>query len=134
MWVILVLFFVALTLPIRIAFYEEDSTLWKFINFTIDGTFCIDIILTFFTALSDPEDNACYIIDKKVIAKSYLGSWFIIDLISIIPLDQILSSASSKLAQLGKFGRFARFTKLIRLMRIVRMAKLFRICKDRKKL
>lgn len=133
MWVVIVLIFVAFTLPVRIAFYETDSTLWKCINLTIDSTFGIDVILTFFTALPDPENND-FITDKGKIARLYLKGWFPIDVISIIPLDKIFEKISASLAQLGKFGRFARFTRLIRLFRIVRMAKLLRICRDRKKL
>lgn len=96
MWVMIVLFFVAVTLPIRIAFYETDSTLWQVINYTIDTTFASDIILTFFTIVPDLEDTG-YITDRGKIAKMYLTSWFAIDIISIMPIDKMVSNATNKL-------------------------------------
>ena len=42
--------------PWRIAFGEdEDPIEWKIINYTIDGCFCIDIIVIFFSAYYDDE-------------------------------------------------------------------------------
>lgn len=133
LWVVIVLLFVAFTLPWRIAFYENDSTLWKIINYTIDGTFAIDMLLTFFTIIPDSQ-NGGFISDKKKIAISYLKGWFAVDLISILPIDKIAQGASAKLVQFTKFSRFSRFARLIRLFRIIRMAKMFRLCKDRKRI
>lgn len=95
-WIILVLLFVAVTLPVRIAFYETDSTLWKIINYTVDSSFAIDVVLTFFTAVPDPENNDL-ITDKSTIAKMYLKSWFLIDVISIVPIDKLMTEGSNKL-------------------------------------
>lgn len=129
----IVLLFVAATLPWRIAFYENDSKLWQGINYTIDGTFAIDMLLTFFTIIPDTE-NGGFISDKKKIAVIYLKGWFAVDLISILPIDKVAQGASSRLVQFTKFSRFSRFARLIRLFRIVRMAKMFRLCKDRKRI
>lgn len=63
-WIAVVLVFVAFSLPVRIAFYEKDSMLWVIINITIDITFSIDIILTFFCAIIDTENNEL-ITDKR---------------------------------------------------------------------
>lgn len=52
-WVVIVLLFVAATLPFRIAFYDKDSKKWVVINGLIDLTFLIDMILTFFTTIPD---------------------------------------------------------------------------------
>ena len=50
--------------------------------------FLIDIILTFFTSVTD--DKQVYeITDKWEIAKKYLKGWFWIDVLSILPLDLI---------------------------------------------
>lgn len=88
LWIVIVLLFVAFTLPWRIAFYETDSTLWMVINYTIDGSFLIDMIMTFFTIIPDTQ-NGGFISDKKKIAMSYLKGWFTVDLISILPIDKI---------------------------------------------
>ena len=133
MWIIVVLFFVAITLPYRIAFSEKDSTTWQVINYIVDSSFAVDMVLTFFTTIPDPENNTI-ITSKKTIALAYIKSWFFVDLISIIPIDKFIASGTSRLTQLTKFSRFTRFSRLVRLFRIIRMAKMFRICKDRKRI
>lgn len=132
-WLIFVLIFVAFTLPYRIAFSEDDDTTWTVINFIVDFSFVIDIMITFFTAIPDHETNGL-ITDKRLIAIDYLKSWFWIDLISIIPLDKMISNNSGDMLKLAKFSRFARFTRLIRFFRILRMVKMIRICRDRKRI
>lgn len=127
------LLFVAVTLPFRLAFYEKDDLTWKVLNGVVDGSFAIDIVLTFFTAIPDQLSRG-YITDKKKIALVYLKSWFIIDIISILPIDLIVANASSKLMGVLKFGRFARFAKIMRLLKVIRMARLFRLCKDRNRM
>ena len=91
------------------------------------------MILTFFTAR---QGNCTHdlVTEKRKIALMYLKSWFIIDLISIIPIDYILQNSSTKLGNFAKFSAFSRFPKLTRLFRIIRMTKMFRICKDRKRI
>ena len=59
------------------------------INSFLDTFFFIDIIFNFNTAYYDEY----YAIEDKrnVIAKSYITSFFMIDLISIVPFDVIFS-------------------------------------------
>jgi len=87
-WLIFVLFWVAFTLPYRIAFADDDNLTWNIINYFVDGCFLLDMFLTFFTAILDTETNGL-ITDKRKIALNYLKGWFIIDLISILPFDKI---------------------------------------------
>jgi potassium channel len=79
--------------PLRLAFYEEDSTEWKIINSSIDFFFLIDMIFTFFQTYFD-DKNHIHISDKKKIALKYLKTWFFLDLISIFPFDYILNAAN----------------------------------------
>ena len=50
-WVVLILFFVALTLPFQIGFVEEPGIGWVVLNYIVDVTFAIDMVLTFFSAI-----------------------------------------------------------------------------------
>ena len=50
--------------PYRIAFYDEDSIGWLVIDGIVDGLFAIDMILTFFTAYFDNDENI--VLDRKV--------------------------------------------------------------------
>lgn len=137
LWVIFVLITTAVILPFQIAFVEKPGTAWKIVNYTIDISFLIDMLLTFFTAINDPETNML-ICDKKAIAKTYLSGWFIIDVISILPIDLMINTegtaGNKAMMQMAKMSRLSRISKFIRLVRIIRMAKMLRICKDRKRI
>jgi len=55
--------------------------------------FYTDIILNFFTAL-ETEDHQLED-EFRVVASNYLSGWFIIDLCSVLPFDQISMSFTS---------------------------------------
>ena len=72
--------------PLDLAFAElADRPEWPVINRIVDVFFLSDMLLTFFSALQDDEFYT--IEDRKEIAKLYLKGWFLIDLVSILPLD-----------------------------------------------
>lgn len=122
----------AILTPLQLAFVEEDNLQWILVTGLIDASFGVDIILTFFSGYFD-ESDMHMVADKKIIAKRYLKFWFWMDLISIVPFDQIISLTSSD----GKAGQVAKITrvgKLYKMIRMVRMVKMFRIVKDRKKI
>ena len=54
-YIMLVLCFVTLTVPYRLAFSEEDNTTWEVINYIIDISFVIDMIFCFNTALFEED-------------------------------------------------------------------------------
>lgn len=54
---------------------------------TIDSLFCLDVILNFFTAFED--ENGELVVSKEKIAKYYLKSWFLVDLVSSIPISAL---------------------------------------------
>ena len=74
----------------RIAFGPVNEPIgWKLISITLDSMFLIDIFVNFNSAFYDDE----YVIvqNRKVIAKQYARSWFLIDLLAIIPLEDAFS-------------------------------------------
>ena len=60
-----------------------------------DSFFAIDIIVTFFTIYNNKNDMVD-VIDRKQIAINYIRTWFFIDLISIVPLDEVIKVMSFK--------------------------------------
>lgn len=102
----LLLFFVTITVPVRLAFYEDDTFNWKIINSGIDFFFLVDIILTFFSTYLD-EQHHQEIKDHKTIAIRYLKSWFVLDILSVFPIDYIIST--------GKINHVARILKIGKL-------------------
>ena len=75
--------------PYRIAFSETDPLEWIILNFMIDFTFLIDIIFSFMSAYYTDEfvlvDNRC------TIAQNYMMSWFLIDILAIIPFENMVT-------------------------------------------
>ena len=69
--------------------------------------------------------------DKGRIAKSYLFSWFIVDVISIFPFEFILKGEGN--TNVGNLAKVSRIGKLYKLIKILRMIKMIRLFKDRKK-
>ena len=114
-----ILVFTAITTPMRLAFFDDDDFTWTTINNVIDSLFGLDIIFCFFTTIEDEDDEL--IIDKKVIAITYLKSWFFIDLLSILPVSEFMNT--------GDFSNLARIARLPKLYRLIRMVKLVRIMK-----
>lgn len=120
-WMVIILFFVLFTLPLRIALYKKDSVPWMVINYLIDLHFVADMVITFFTALPIPGEKE-FVTNRKEIAINYLTGWFVIDLLSVLPFPQMVP---------GSHARYVRFAKLLRLLRLLRLLKLTRLVRDR---
>lgn len=69
----------------------KDTTVFTVIGYAIDFSFLIDMVLTFFTIEFD-EKSFKWIETHRDIAKAYLKGWFLMDLVSIIPLDLIFKN------------------------------------------
>jgi hypothetical protein len=119
-----ILIFSAITTPFRIAFSETDDLEWTIINYTVDSTFFIDIIICFMSAFEDENEELVY--DRCVIVKTYLKSWFIIDLFSILPLSELMETSD-----FSSLARIARLPKLYRLIRMFKLIRLLKVIKER---
>ena len=119
MFISVILIFTAVVTPYRIAFTESDELEWQIINYFIDATFVIDIFICFISAFEDENEELVY--QRCEIAKSYLKSWFFLDLFSILPISEIMDS--------GDFASLARIARLPKLYRLIRMFKLIRLLK-----
>ena len=80
---------VCMAMPVTIAFKSETNT-WCKIYYITDFFFLIDMILTFYTTLP-PKNEEKEIVDRKIIAKTYLKGWFPVELLAVIPFDLIFS-------------------------------------------
>ena len=61
------------------------------------------------------------LLNHKKIIKKYLQSWFIIDIISVIPLNNVFKS--------GKYSGLTKISKLPKLYRLIKLTKLLRMTK-----
>ena len=121
MWDLLIAFLIlysAIITPYEIAFSDSSKVSW--FEILIDIFLGIDIVLTFFSAYTDDEENL--VKNHKKIIKKYLKSWFIVDIISVLPISYIFH-------QQGKYSGLTKISKLPKLYRLVKLTKLLRITK-----
>ena len=55
LWVLVILLIISLVVPYRLAFDESDNNAWFVVYLITDCFFLIDIILTFFTTVTDEK-------------------------------------------------------------------------------
>jgi hypothetical protein len=77
--------------PVLLGFAVEAMP--DYLGLFIDLSFCADIVITFRTMLYQQSEQA-YIVDLKVISRSYLEGMFIIDVFSSVPFDFIINGTS----------------------------------------
>lgn len=129
MTTLLFMLWVVIDVPFMVAFdVAIDVNVWdwhRIISLMVDVFFMLDVILNFNTGV---EIGGIVSMDRIVIAKDYLKSWFWIDIVSAFPLDLVLqgsagsnSANSTQVVKLAKMGRVVRMFKLIRLLRIARV-------------
>jgi hypothetical protein len=82
---------VCMIMPVTTALKIESNT-WCKVFYISDFFFLIDMIFTFFTTLP-PKNEDKEVVDRKVIANTYLSGWFPIELLAIMPLDLLFSIA-----------------------------------------
>lgn len=113
--------------PLQIAFYstseDDDSVSVVIASSTVAVIFFIDIFLNFRTGIEDTQSDLV-VLEKKEIARSYLGSWFLIDVLSSIPFDAFYFIIVH-LTVLGDHHHF--YYKVIRLLGLFKVFRLFRV-------
>ncbi|KAH9579394.1 anaphase-promoting complex subunit Hcn1, variant 2 [Schistosoma haematobium] len=78
-------------LPVIISFFNDDLPgNWLIFNSISDTLFILDIIVNFRTGIIRNDFVDDIILDPTEIAREYLKTWFILDMISSIPMDYVL--------------------------------------------
>jgi len=96
--------------------------------------------LNFFSAID--VGNGVYETDKRIIAKTYLKGWFLMDVVTTVPYQlleelrkdgKLFSSSSSSPGGVAntKLLRIARVSRLHRLIRIFKLFKVMRVFRSR---
>jgi hypothetical protein len=88
-WEIIILICLMITCikaPLDIAFIDQHNPI---LRYTVDVLFSIDIFIIFNSAYYNAQYDL--ISDRKQIASNYLKSWFLIDLLAVVPLDLIMT-------------------------------------------
>jgi hyperpolarization activated cyclic nucleotide-gated potassium channel 1 len=117
------LFYTATVLPYRVCFNYLQTSEWVLADLIIDCLFFTDILINFNTGIISISGKLT--LNRHEIAKKYIKSWFILDLISCLPLDYIFSNEPNTTI-LNKMLRILKVTRLYRIAKILRLLKLMR--------
>ena len=116
----LLILYSAIVTPYDIAFSNSNNV--NVFEIFIDIFMGIDIILTFFSAYTDDEENL--VKNQKKIIKRYLKSWFIIDILSVLPISYFFKANKSNIAGLTKISKLPKIYRLVKLTKLLRMTKM----------
>lgn len=121
---------VAFVVPFRLGFdVEVDIASFAFaVDTIVDTFFLVDVFFQFRTAYLLP--SGFLEVRFEEIAKKYMGSWFIVDLVASLPLTYVaLIYQASKTDDSGPSDNlsFAKTLRMVRLAKMLRVARLKRI-------
>ena len=112
------IFLSCIEVPFSLAFLKNPPVLLVVIGSCVEVFMVVDILLTF---------NTCFVQEHIVvksrlaIAKRYLRSWFLIDLISSLPIDSMAEIMGSENSGSLRALEVLRVTRLFRLLRLTRL-------------
>jgi len=78
--------------------------------------FLLDIVINFFVGYVDKE--GLVVMHLAPIAKKYLSSWFILDIVASVPLEWMELNSSANQLRVIRFLRLLRMARLMRLMKM----------------
>ncbi|KAK2503130.1 hypothetical protein MC885_014974 [Smutsia gigantea] len=110
---------------------EENSPPWIVFNVLSDTFFLLDLVLNFRTGIV-VEEGAEILLAPRAIRTRYLRTWFLVDLISSIPVDYIFlvvelePRLDAEVYKTARALRIVRFTKILSLLRLLRLSRLIR--------
>lgn len=108
----------ATMIPLTIAFSEQPVELDN-LDFAMQAFFSIDILINFNLAF---YELGALVTSRIAIAKRYLLSWFIFDIIATFPNELVICGQfSCDASNLSKSFRLLRFFKMFRLVRLAKL-------------
>ncbi len=132
------LFYTATVTPFEVAFLgDETPAAWNeaatyglfYTNSIVNLIFFIDMCMAFFTAYrSDRKEGGHWVKNLSKIRGHYMRTWFWIDIVSIIPFDEIQMSMGGGGGDMSKL-KIIKCIRLLRLLKLVRVLKASRVYK-----
>ena len=117
----LILIYSSIILPYKMAFYDNETTSDEVIDWICTVVLLCDLILSFFTAYIDNDDNV--IKNRKKIIHNYIKSWFVIDVLSIVPFNYFTFINNRVNNTWTSFPQVFRLLRMFKLIRITKLLK-----------
>lgn len=124
--IMLIVLYSAILIPIEVGFPDlVFGVSWRSISVLMDVLFFLDVVQNFFVGFYVSEEEPM-VRDRRQIARKYLTSWFIPDVLAVIPADYVINGPDTKSRDNSVLS-----LKLARMIRLVRITKLARLIKLR---
>ena len=127
-----VLCYQAFEMPLRLAFEEYlysrvGLSACRWVELLIDTLFLVDLVLNFF--LSYLDDDLQVVTDHTRIARRYLSSWFLVDLLGGVPVDAFFPAYWRALSASTQRDSDAALSGTVGLLKTVKLSRLFKMLK-----
>eukprot|EP01048_Picozoa_sp_COSAG05_P009401 COSAG05_NODE_769_length_7449_cov_7.225034_1_plen_928_part_00 len=125
----MLLLYCAFSIPVRVSFDFQLSRGMEIVEFCIDLFFMVDVFVNFATGYVISEDGEEPVIEThhKKVAIHYIRTWFIIDVLSALPINFMLGHETLGGAnRLPRLLRIPKLVRMVRLLRLIRLVKLLR--------
>jgi len=113
------LFYIVCTLPLSLAFGEYITRELALFETFLDVFFLVDVVLNFRTTYTNSKNEV--VRDGWRIASQYLRTWFLLDLLSSLPVDRLdVGVPPVQPIRLLKVGKVMRVFKMLRFRSLMR--------------
>ena len=128
---VLSLLYIGIMVPLRLCFSDlkelspPDRLFWA--EAAMDFLFIVDVVVNFRTAAYTQYGDIE--VDRTVLAKQYIRSWFLIDVVACLPLRYVVLVTESVSKQQDPGGGTSTSTgfKALKILRLLRLAKMLRL-------
>lgn len=117
-WMLLNIMFTVLVTPWRISFQVPTRAFGLVLAGIVNISFVVDTALHFFTAM---EMESALLTDRKEIARRYLKSWFLLDLLTCLPYTTLLRNVVPPSLRAIAPLRGLRLLKLLKVVKVYTM-------------
>jgi len=121
----MLLLFTATVTPFEVGFLEpakSASNTIFIINRVVDAGFIVDVIVNLFLGYK-LSGTSLVVFNHWQILKRYLGHWFVVDVVSVLPFDTVALFMDTDHANIRTASRSLRLLRLLKLLRLLRMAR-----------
>lgn len=126
--IFLLLLWTVTVMPYRLCFLDTIGDVMFSIELLIDSLFLTDVILNFNLCYYDQSNQL--VVSRKLIAKRYLKTWFVVDFLGCFPFQLISTDenadSNTEYSKFLRIFRFSRFTKIFKIVRLLKMVRIFR--------
>jgi len=126
LWIVLLTLYSVIVIPFSIGF-DFSTPILSILDGVVDVFFLLDILKKFRTL--DEAGPDLYFADPVVIALRYLRSWFVLDLLSSLPLESISFLGTHHKSSKGQFFRLVRVCRVLRWLKLMRLFKFAKLSK-----